>query len=115
MVHSPHDLWVLTCTQRKKLSAQVTPDNGNTADATAASTDVTLDWSSNHDPVNAPSSARLVETVEDDDSSVDSPSMPNLRFHHPSSDSDSDNSETASQTSVHISPSESQAFAPSLQ
>ena len=90
------DLQVLTHAQWKKLSAQATPKIGNTTDATAASADVILDPSSNHDPVNAPSSTPLVEAVKDDDSSLDSPSMPDLRVHHPSSYSDSDNSDSAS-------------------
>ena len=89
--------------------------SGNTVDTTAASTDITADSRSNHDPACTPSSAPLVETVEDDDSSIDSPSMPNLRVHHPSSDSNSIDSDSSSRTPIHVSPSTSQAFAPSLQ
>ena len=91
------------------------PENGNTMDTTAASTNATSDLSSNCDPVNASSSAPLVETVEDDDSSLNLPSMPDLRVHHPSSDSDSDDSDSASQPSAHVPPSASQASAPLLQ
>ena len=116
LVQSLHDLRVLTHAQQKKLSVQETPENGNATDATAASTNTTSDSSSDHDPVNASSSAApFVETVKDDDSSLNSSSMPNLRVHHPSSDSDSDNSDSASQPSVHVPPSASQAFAPSSQ
>ena len=116
LVQSLHDLRVLTHAQQKKLSVQETPENGNATDATAASTNTTSDSSSDHDPVNASSSAApFVETVKDDDSSLNSSSMPNLRVHRPSSDSDSDNSDSASQPSVHVPPSASQAFAPSSQ
>ena len=114
LVCSLLDLRVLTRAQRKKLSASVTSENGNVTDTTAACTDVTTDPGSDHDPVHAPSSAPLVETIEDEDSSIDSPSMPNLRVHHPSSDSDSVNSNSTSHTPMHASPSASQAFAPSF-
>ena len=57
LVRSLHDLRVLTRAQRKKLSAQVTAEIGNTADTTAASTDVTSDPGSAHDPVPALPSA----------------------------------------------------------
>ena len=105
----------MTRAQRKKLSAQVTPENGSATDTTATSTDISSDPSSNHDLVNVPSSAPLVQTVKDGNSFLDSPSMPNLRVHHPSSDSDSDNNNSASRTPAHISPSVSQAFDPSSQ
>ena len=72
------------------------PETGNATDATAVSTDATSDPSSNHYPVSTPSSIPLVETVADDDSSLEPPSMPNLRVYHPSSDSDSDDSDSAS-------------------
>ena len=114
-MQSLHDLQVLTRAQCKKLSAQVTPENGNATDTTTATADVTLDQGSNHDPVPTPSSAPLAATVEDDDSLIDSPSMPNLRVHHPTSDSDSDDNYSTSRTSVPVSPSASQAFAPSSQ
>ena len=91
------------------------PENGNTMDTTAASTNATSDLSSNCGPVNASSSAPLVETVEDDDSCLDSPSMPDLRICHPLSDSDSDHCDSAFQPSTHVSLNASQAFAPSLQ
>ena len=115
LVHSLHDLRVLTRAQRKKLSASVTSENGNVTDTTAACMDVTTDPGSDHDPVHAPSSAPLVETIEDDDSSMDSPNVPDLRVHHPLSDSNSIDSNSTSHTPTHVSPSASQAFAPSLQ
>ena len=96
------------------LSASATPENGNAMDTTAASADVTADLGSDHDPAHTPSSAPLVETVECDDSSIDSPSMPDLRVHHPSSDSNSINSDSSSCAPTHVSPSASQAFAPSF-
>ena len=57
-----------------------------------------------------PSPAPTVETVEEDDSSIDPPSLPDLRVHHPSSDSDSDND--SSHTPAHVPQSAFQAFAP---
>ena len=115
LVQSLHDLRVSTRAQRKKLSAQVTPENGNTTDTTAANAVFTLDQGSNDDQVPALSSAPFVESVEDDDSSIGSPSMPDLQVHHPTSDSDSDDNDSTSRTSVPISPNASQAFAPSSQ
>ena len=84
LVRSLHDLQVLTHAQREKLSTSVMPENGNDTDATAASVDVTADSGFDHDPKHAPFSAPLVETVEDDDSSIDSPNVPDLRVHYPS-------------------------------
>ena len=115
LVRLLHDLRVLTRAQCKKLSVSVTPKNGDTTDATAASTDLTMDSGSNYDSTHVPSSAPIVEIIEENDSSIDPPSMPDLRVHHPSSDSDSDENEPSSCTPVHVSPSASQAFAPSLQ
>ena len=113
-MQSLHNLKVLTCAQRKKLSTQATSDNGNATDTTAASTDATSDFNYDCNPVHAWSSAPLVETVEDDDSCLDSPSMPDLRIYHPLSDSDSDHCDSAFQPSTHVSLNASQAFAPSL-
>ena len=93
-----HDLRVLTRAQRKKLSTSVTPKNGDTTDITAASTDIATDSGSKHGLTYIPSSPPIVETIEEDDSSVDSPSMPDLGVHHPSSDSDSGESDSSSCT-----------------
>ena len=60
-------------------------------------------------------SAPTCGDCQDDDSFPNFPSMPNLRVHHPFSDSDSDNTDSAYQPSLHASPSVSQDFAPFLQ
>ena len=103
-----HDIRVLTCAQRKKLSASATSEDDVTTDTTAASTNNAANSESKHDLTFIPSSAPAVETIEEDDSSIDPPSMPDLRVHHPSSDSDSD--KNSSHTPVHVPPSASQAF-----
>ena len=96
-MHSLHDLRVLTRAQRRKLS-------------TSAGTDTPTDPGSDHDPKRTPSPA---PTVEEDDSSMDPPSLPDLSVHHPSSDSDSD--DDSPHTTAHVPRSASQAFAPSSQ
>ena len=78
LVQSLHDLRVLTRAQRKKLSVSVTPKNGDATDATVASVDLTTDSGSNYDSTHVSSSAPTVETIEEDDSSIDPPSMPDL-------------------------------------
>ena len=115
LVRSLHNLRSITCAQQQKSSTQATPENGNAADKTTTSTTAASDLGPDCDPVNVPTSTLLAETVEDDDSSLDSPTVPNLRVHHPSSDPEFDDTISASQPLVHASPSTSQAFAPSLQ
>ena len=82
-VQSLHDLKALTCAQRKKLSTQATADNGNPTDTTTTSTDAASDSNNDCNPVNALASTPIVETVQDDDSSLDSPSMPDFRVPQP--------------------------------
>ena len=89
VVQSLHNLKVLIHAQRKKLSMCATPCNGNATDATATSTDATSDLNHDCNPMNAPSSIPLVETVMDDNSSLNSPSVPDLRVPHPLSDANS--------------------------
>ena len=108
-----HDIQVLTRAQRKKLSVSATSKDDVTADTTAASTNNATHSESKHDLTSIPSSAPTVETVEEDDSSIDPPSLPDLSVHHPSSDSDS--GDDSSHTPVHVPRSASQAFAPSSQ
>ena len=97
-MRSLHDLRVLTRAQRRKLSIP-------------ASTDIPMDPGSDHDSTHTPSPAPTVETIEEDDSSIDPPSLPDLRVHHSLSDSDS--ADNSSHDLAHVPRSASQAFAPS--
>ena len=86
-MRSLHDLRVLTRAQRRKLS-------------TPAGSDTPTDPESDHATKRNPSPAPTVEAVEEDDSSIDPPSLPDRSVRHPSSDSDSD--DDPSHAPVHV-------------
>ena len=102
LARSLHDPWTLTCAQHKKLFAKLAPVPGGTTDTSttsgaSVSTVSTVPLVSpvqDYNSQNAPPSTLSVETAEDDDSFLDSPRMPGLRAHHPSSTSNAEDSHT---------------------
>ena len=66
-----HDLKALTRAQHKKLSAQSTQKNGKTTDVSAMSAAAASDLSPDGVSQGAPNTTPLVETVEEEDFSLD--------------------------------------------
>ena len=114
-VWSSHDPQVPSRAQHKKSSMQSALVPSDTADASATSGTTAFALTQNCIPQNVPPVALFAETVKDDNSLLDFPNMPGLRVHHPSTDSNSEDSKSTFCFLTCVSPSALQSFAPLLQ